>query len=89
MQTNSFVQADWGHRINQDDITYSRTELRRYTPEERFLLTHFDLGMENCTFGDSTPEFILAGDTYYIPADIWVQVRASSKDPTLPYCFYK
>ena len=76
-QINSFVQADWGHMINQDNIINSRTELRRYTSEERFLLTHFDPCTENCTSGDSTPEFILTGDYYYIPADIWVQVRAS------------
>ena len=69
-ETNSFFQADWRHRINQDNIINSRDKFRRSTPEERFLLTHFDLGTENCTSGDSTPEFILAGETYYIPADI-------------------
>ena len=63
-ESNSFFQADWGHRINQDNIVNWRDEFRRYTHEERLLLTHFDLDTENCTSGDSTPEFILAGEKY-------------------------
>ena len=58
--TNSFFQADWGHRINQDNIINSRDEFRKCTPEESFLFIHFNLGRENSTSGDSTPGFILA-----------------------------
>ena len=76
-EKNRFVQAEWRNRINQDNINNSTTEQENYTLEERFLLTHFDSDTRNCASRDSTPTFILAGETYFIPSDIWVHFRAS------------
>ena len=71
------LQADWAHRPTQEVVDRSRRALLEYTDEERLLLEHFEEGSDNLGTAESTPEFILEGNNYIVPVDIWAQVRAA------------